>query len=156
MKITDITAIIDTREQTPLTLEYKPGHILSSEKGTLYTGDYSLSGLEDRVAIERKSLDDLMGCIGQHRERFEKEIIRLRGYETKAIIIESTWRKIENGNYRSRVKPTAAIGTLMGWIAGGIPIVLAGDHAKAGVFVARMLYITARRRYNELKALGQL
>jgi len=155
MKITDIKAIIDTREQTPLTLEYKPGHILSSEKGTLYTGDYSLCGLQDRIAIERKSLDDLMGCIGQHRERFEKEILRLRGYETKCIVIESTWKIIENGKYRSRIKSNQAIGSIMGWIAAGIPVTMAGNHQRAGVFVARMLYITARRRWNELKALGQ-
>ena len=153
MKITDIKAIIDTREQTPLVLEYSPGKILESETSTLYTGDYSLCGLQDRVAIERKSLDDLMGCVGTHRDRFEKEILRLRGYETRAIVIESTWKIIENGKYRSRIKPTQAIGSIMGWIAAGIPVTLAGNHQRAGVFVARMLYITARRRYNELKAL---
>jgi ERCC4-type nuclease len=153
MNIKNITAVIDTREQTPLTLEYKDGHLLKSETGTLYTGDYSIKGLENRVAIERKSLDDLMGCIGTHRERFEKEIVRLRGYETRAIIVESTWKKIENGKYRSRVKPTQAIGSIMGWIAAGIPVTMAGDHKKAGMFVARMLYITARRRFNELQEL---
>ena len=148
------TAIIDTREQTPLTLEIKPGEILKSERGNLYTGDYSIKGLESHVAIERKSLDDLMGCIGTGRDRFEREIIRLRGYAVKAIVVEATWAQIESGDYRSRVHPSAAIGTLMGWIAGGIPITMAGDHPRAGVFVARMLWVTARRRLAELKALS--
>ena len=40
------------------------GEVLRSERGGLYTGDYSIKGLERFVAIERKSLDDLMGCLG--------------------------------------------------------------------------------------------
>lgn len=153
MKPDQFTAIIDTREQTPLDLQYKLGHRLNSETGTLYTGDYSIKGLEHHVAIERKSLDDLMGCIGKGRDRFEREIIRLKSYPVRGIVIESTWSQIELGIYRSRVKPNAAIGTLMGWIAQGIPITMSEDHQRAGIFVARMLYITARRRFEELKAL---
>jgi len=147
------TAIIDTREQRPVTLEYKKGVVMPSESGTLYTGDYSLKGFENFVAIERKSIDDLMGCIGTHRERFNREIIRLKGYEVKCIVAEATWARIEKGDYRSRVHSSAAIGTLMGWIAEGIPICMADNHKRAGVFIARMLYITARRYQFRLKGL---
>ena len=126
IKPSDITALIDTREQTPVTLEYKPSCVLKSEKVGLYTGDYSIKGLENHVAIERKSLADLMGCIGTQRERFEKEIIRLKGYE----------------------------GTLMGWIADGIPVTMAKDHKRAGIFIARILWITANRRARELRNLN--
>jgi len=149
----EFTAIIDTREQKPLKLEYKKGLILNSERSNLYTGDYSIKGLENQIAIERKSLDDLMGCIGVNRERFEKEIIRLKGYPVRCIVVEATWKKIEEGNYRSRVQATAAIGTLMGWIAQGIPIVMCDTHYRAGVFVARMMRIAALRRINELKSI---
>lgn len=156
MKKLDFKAIIDSREDEKYhyKLEYSPGQILESEVSNLYTGDYSIKGLENHIAIERKSLDDMMGCIGTHRDRFEREIIRLKGYPVKCIVVESEWKTIESGKYRSRVKSTSAIGTLMGWIAQGIPIVMAGDHKRAGIFVARMLYITARRRYAEIKALG--
>lgn len=151
----NFTAIIDKREQKPLTLRYTDrGDILPSEPGTLYTGDYSLKGFESYVAIERKSLSDMMGCIGTNRERFEKEVVRLRGYEVSCLVIESNWKTIEAGNYRSRIDPSAAIGTLMGWIAQGLPVVMADNHKRAGIFVARMLYITARKRHAELKALG--
>lgn len=150
-----ITAIIDSREQKPLTLEYKPGCVLSHQIGSLYSGDYSLKGFENYVAIERKSLSDLMGCIGTGRDRFEREIIRLKGYQVRCIVVESSWKTIEAGKYRSQVKATAAIGTLMGWIAEGIPIVMADNHKRAGTFVARMLYITACRRLAQLKSLGE-
>ena len=154
LNLSKITAVIDSREQKPLVLEYKKGEKLASERGNLYTGDYSIKGMENHVAIERKSLDDLMGCIGTQRERFEKEIIRLRGYPVKCLVVESCWKDIEEGNYRSRVKSTAAIGTLMGWIAQGIPIIMCENHKRTGIFVSRMLYITARRRYAELKLLS--
>ena len=42
----------------------------------------------------------------------------------------------------------------MGWIAEGIPIVMADNHKRAGVFIARMLYITARRYKLRLKGLS--
>jgi ERCC4-type nuclease len=150
----EFTAIVDTREQKPLKLEYKKGQILKSVRSTLYTGDYSIKGLEQHIAIERKSLDDLMGCIGVNRDRFEKEIIRLKAYPVRCIVVESTWKKIEEGNYRSRVHATAAIGTLMGWIAQGIPIIMCDTHYRAGVFVSRMMMITAMRRINELKSIS--
>jgi ERCC4-type nuclease len=63
-----ITALIDTREQTPLVL---PG--IRAKPPTLATGDYSVSGLESVVAIERKSLPDLPSCCGRERERFDRE-----------------------------------------------------------------------------------
>jgi ERCC4-type nuclease len=154
MKPEKITAIIDSREQRPLTLQINPKLVLKTETATLGTGDYSVKGLEDIIAIERKSLDDLMGCIGTGRERFEREMLRMRGFEVRGIVVESTWEQIESGNYRSRVKPNAALGSLMGWIAMGIPITMAGNHQRAGVWVARMLYIAAKRRYVQLKHLA--
>jgi len=150
----NFTAVIDTREQNPVSLRLKDGLGIPSRAGTLATGDYSIAGLEPIVAIERKSLDDLMACIGTQRERFDREIQRLLGYQTRAIVVESTWDDIENGRYRSRVKPAAAVGSLLGWIAKGVPIIMAGNHDRAGVFIARLLYISARRTFHQLKALG--
>lgn len=149
-----LTILIDTREQKPAVLKLsKDGGGLRYRRCSLYSGDYSVEGLEKLVAIERKSLPDLMGCIGRDRDRFERELVRLRGIPTRAIVVESTWQDVEQGNYRSKVDPSAAIGSLMGWIAGGVPVVMAGNAERAGMFIARMLYITARRRYNELKGL---
>jgi ERCC4-type nuclease len=53
-----ITAIIDSREQLPLDLTP-----LAMVAGTLVTGDYSVRGLEKHVAIERKSLNDLLALL---------------------------------------------------------------------------------------------
>ena len=53
--------IIDTREQTPWSF---PDGVLI-ERGTLATGDYTLAGLENIVAVERKSLADFISCCGK-------------------------------------------------------------------------------------------
>jgi DNA excision repair protein ERCC-4 len=89
--------IIDTREQTPL-----PFTNLETETSTLYTGDYSVKGLEETFAIERKTIADLVGSLTSGRERFMKELHRLRGYRFRRLLIVGTRDEIEGGLYRSR------------------------------------------------------
>ena len=67
--------LVDTREQRPLQFSHLP-----AESATLYTGDYSVRGLEEIFAVERKSLADLAGSLTRERDRFMKEMHRLRGY----------------------------------------------------------------------------
>ncbi len=141
-----VVAIVDSREQLPLNLEP-----LRTMAGTLQTGDYSLAGYEDEVAIERKSLVDLLACVGIERARFDREIQRMRGYPTRLLIVESTWSEIQAGNWRSRVSAAAVEGSLRGWEARGIPVVLVGTHAEAGRHVARMLFLVARRKWRGIR-----
>ena len=143
------TAIIDSREQRPL--DVSP---LQTITGTLVTGDYTVQGLENVIAIERKSLDDLLGCCGRERERFEKEIQRLLSYPTRALVVETTWADIAAGQWRSKLSPKVVEASLMGWIAKGLPVLLSGDHKTAGRHVARIRFIAARRRYLEARALA--
>lgn len=67
--------LVDTREQKPLRFSHLP-----AESATLYTGDYSVRGLEEVFAVERKSLADLAGSLTRERDRFMREMHRLRGY----------------------------------------------------------------------------
>lgn len=144
----ETVAIIDTREQLPLDLT--PLHVTS---GTLATGDYSVVGLEHLIAIERKGAEDMLACIGRERERFDREIQRLLAYPVRAIVVEAGWQFFERGEWRGNVTPNQAIGSLLGWITAGVPIVMAYDHERAGRFVSRMLFTTARRRWREARAL---
>jgi DNA excision repair protein ERCC-4 len=143
-----VVAVIDSREQTPLDLSP-----LRMETGTLATADYSVKGMTDRIAIERKSLPDYLACIGGERERFERELMRLRAYETRAVVIEADWSHIEAGGWRSSVTPAAVIGSTLSWLASGIPFLFVGNHAAAGRTVSRLLFLAARQRYRELREL---
>ena len=127
---------------------------LESVTATLATGDYSLRALEHVVAIERKSLPDLLACVGRERDRFDREVHRLLAYPVRALVVEATWNDIEVGAWRGEVKPAAALGSLLGWVANGLPVLMAGDHERAGRYVARLLVIAARRRWRELRALA--
>lgn len=147
LKPEDLTAICDTREKTPLDLSP-----LTVERGTLVTGDYSVKGLESVIAIERKSLQDLIGCIGRDRERFEREVMRLIAYETRAIVVEADFGALERREYRGAVSPSAAMGSVLGWVSAGLPVLFAGDHERAGRMVSRLLFIAARRRWREAQA----
>ena len=148
----DITAVIDTREQKPWSLTP-----LKTQRGTLATGDYSIAGLEREIAIERKSLPDLLGCIGGARKRFEEELERLQAYPTRCVIVECTYTDLEIGSWqlgmgdvRSKVDPKAALGSVLGWIAAGIPFLFCGDADGASIAAARLMFIAARRRFTEL------
>lgn len=139
--------VIDTREQTPWEFDHP------TVAGTLQAGDYSLQTLEDIIAIERKSLPDLLGVIGQGRERFEREIQRLQGYQCRAIIIEASWSDLEAGDWQSKITPAAAVGSCLAWIGAGIPVVMAGDRRRAAHHASKIMSIVARRRWREARAL---
>ena len=100
--------LVDTREQEPL-----PFSRLATQTGTLVSGDYSVVGLEELFAVERKSIVDLVACcVGENRERFERELHRLRGFRLKRLLIVGTEAQVLQGDYRSNIKPQAVIATL--------------------------------------------
>jgi ERCC4-type nuclease len=100
--------LIDTREQALFTFSRFNG--LEIEQAALPTGDYSLPGFEDRSAIERKSIEDLIGCLkGGNRKRFERELTRARNYELFAVVVEASMDDLSKGRYRSEMKPHAAL-----------------------------------------------
>ncbi|HKD69981.1 MAG TPA: ERCC4 domain-containing protein [Candidatus Binataceae bacterium] len=84
----EITILIDTREQRPLSFGDLP-----TQRVELETGDYSCicdgKDLRDLVAIERKSVNNL-GCIGGQRERFERKLVRLAQLPFRTLVIEGS------------------------------------------------------------------
>lgn len=149
--------VIDTREQTPLCFER-----LASQRGTLDAGDYSIVGLEHLVALERKNLGDLLGCCGYGRDRFKRELQRLRAYRYRLLLVEADAKTLETGiesstlrPWRSKLQPSHVLGALAAWIAQyDLPTWLAGDHAAAGRFAERYLYQCARRVAMENKSVA--
>ena len=148
LKPENVVALIDSREQ--LQLDLSP---LRTEQATLPTGDYSLKGLEHVVAIERKSLDDLLGVTGRDISRFDREVQRLLAYPVRVLLVEATWAQIELGQWWGKITPEQVIGSLLGWTAAGLSVHLCGDHQRAGKHAARLLFTVAKRRYRELRAL---
>jgi len=133
--------IIDTREQAPYII---PGSITA----TLKTGDYSILGLETEIAIERKSLPDLLGSITTGRERFEREFARMSDYRFRAMVIEAGLAHILSGQYISQVAVESVIGTLAAWsFRYGVHIFFAGCRGAAQQLTWALL-----KKYHEIRS----
>lgn len=146
IKMNELTAIIDTREQTPWNLSP-----MQSKPGTLVVGDYSLLGMEQVIAIERKSLQDFVACCGTERERFQRELDRLRGWQVSAVIIEASWADMQLGQWRSKLTPKQVQASFCAWIAQGHRMILGKSHTEASKIAAAVMLYTARYRHRECK-----
>jgi ERCC4-type nuclease len=134
------TILIDTREQRPLDFGARPVRL-----ATLRTGDYSIDSLVDSVAIERKSLPDLYGCVGWSRERFERELARLMALRYGAVVIEGTLAEVLGGVPYSRVQPNAVFGSLIAWsVHYRLPIFFCDNRRLTAMTVQKLLEKCAR------------
>lgn len=129
--------VVDTREQKPWVFD--PATTTTTSRA-LSSGDYSVAGLEEVVAIERKSLDDFVGSISTGRERFLREIVRLRQYEYKAVVVEATLQDVAAHCYRSQMHPSAVIGTAVSLsVDYGVPVLWLESREYASRYVERTL-----------------
>ncbi len=132
--------IIDTREQTPLIFTR-----YESERGTLQSGDYSISGLTHKFAVERKSIDDLVQSVTRERERFERELHRLRGYDFKRLLIIGTEDEIINRHYHSKVNPKSILHSVNAFeVRYDIPIIWAKNATNGARYIEKWAYWYAR------------
>jgi DNA excision repair protein ERCC-4 len=109
------TIIQDTRETLPYTfacIDPSP----RVEVATLATGDYSLKGLTDKVAVERKSLTDCYSTFGQGRARFQRELERAINFQFFAVVIEADMHTLaKHPPARSRLNPKTVIASIAAW-----------------------------------------
>lgn len=109
--------VCDSREQAPFFFDGEQFENVEVQEGGLSTGDYSLVGLESRVAVERKSLPDFIGSISSGRQRFECELVRARGLDAFMVVVEAPFSDVVAGNYRSRMQPKAATQTIFSFMS---------------------------------------
>jgi DNA excision repair protein ERCC-4 len=138
--------VVDTRDQRPWTFE---GLGVSVIRKKLETGDYSVEGLERRVTIERKSIDDWVNTVLRNRKRFYRELERMRAFDFRCVIIEGGVREIVEGHYRS----TVSAATLLGFVAEvsvvqSVPVYLAGSRAEAQTLAYSLLQMASKKISN--------
>ncbi|QJW94734.1 ERCC4 domain-containing protein [Frigoriglobus tundricola] len=119
------TILTDNREQHPyafaaLRADKRQGGgpmLIETKTVCLNTGDYSLDGYADRVAVERKSLNDLFHTIGQARDRFERELERLSVMDTALVMIEADWLTIFTSPPKhSQLDPKVVFRSILAWV----------------------------------------
>lgn len=107
----------------------------------LATGDYSVAGLDGHVTVERKSLGDLFGTLGQNRQRFREEHVRMAAMDCAAVIIEASLEEVLCRPPReSKLSPASVVGTWMSWTCRfGVPWFWAEDRRLAEILTFRLL-----------------
>ncbi len=150
--------VVDSREQCPFPFTHERYEV-QVQPGTLSVGDYSLAGLEDKVAVERKSLPDLVACLGRERERFERELMRGAALDAFAVVCEGSWLELARGEYRSQLNPHAACQSVLAFTARyRVPFLFAGSRGAAEYMTwgfLRQYLESARKRWKAIaKAQG--
>jgi ERCC4-type nuclease len=145
MTAPEFVVAIDTREQKP----YRFKH---SEVKTLPTGDYSIVGLEEQVAVERKHKADAYASLGQGRARFERELERLAAFDYAAIVVETTLPDFLTAPPFSQMNPKAAMNSLVAWsVKYRVCVFFAGDRAHGNALTYRLLEKYWRYRQERAK-----
>ena len=148
-----MTILVDTREQAPFSF-LACGADIETARAALPIGDYSLAGLQSRVAVERKSLPDLVQCLGTDRERFERELLRAAALDAFCVVVESSWQALADGKYRSRLNPGAACASVGAFMARyHIPFFFAGSRTQAEAFTALFLRQWLKGKAHDLDAM---
>ena len=104
------TILVDTREQTPLDIR-SPFEVTG-----LPIGDYGVKGFSDwnnpAFIVERKTLDDLVASLTSGRERFMREIEKMRQFKFAVIIVEAYESEILRWDYQSKATPQSILQSL--------------------------------------------
>lgn len=134
--------LVDAREQAPWTF----GDGFVATRATLTTGDYTVAGLEDRFAIERKSLGDFVGTVIHNWIRFRKELNRLGGMDLAAVVVEADVADAVEKRYDSDAAPEAVLGRAAEiTIDHGIPVFWWGRRAVCEPRVWQFVRLAAKR-----------
>lgn len=142
MKTPTPTIIVDTREQTPL-----PFADLPTERRTLPTGDYSVLGFERDFSVERKSVEDLVQSLTHGRDRFSRELQRMRAFDFRRLLIVGTPADLEEHRYRSKASPKAVIASLTAFeVRYSLPVCFRETPEAAAVQVERWATYFLRER----------
>lgn len=118
-----LTIVQDRREQAPLAPLF-PASVpartgggtwtVEVVPGTLDAGDYALLAFPNGCVIERKGggVDEIAQNVTTHRERFERELVKLAACEQAIIFIEGTSEDIHCGGVRSQISPQSFEATI--------------------------------------------
>lgn len=131
------TIIIDTREQEPYSFDPR---LAGAVRQALPAGDYSVVGLEQRVAVERKSLDDFVSTVIHARRRFRDELRKLADYHAACVVVEGGVADVLLQRYRGEAHPNAVIGNALSILLDyGVPVLFCGNRQAACQFVQAYL-----------------
>jgi len=134
------TVVIDSSEHMGYTFGRFTNWFAGTVRKRLPTGDYTLLGMEKEIAIERKTIPDLVNSIIQERGNFISRCEKLATFKKKCFIIEGSLSELKTPYRESHAHPNAVLGSLIAaqerW---DIPVHFLDNFLLAEEFVASML-----------------
>lgn len=151
------TAIVDTREQNPLSLERFQGWFEKVEHRVLPLGDYSVLGMEESCAVERKDLNDLVQSFTINRSVFVERLRRLSRLPHSLLVITASLREVKSEYPYSPASPNRITQSLVAVLAGlRLPFICADTHELGEEIVASYLYQTFLYDWLERNGYGRM
>ena len=136
-KQSEATIIVDTREQEPYSFDPR---LVTAVRRALPAGDYSVAGLEESVAVERKTLDDFVATVIHSRERFREELLKLAAYRAACVVVEAGLLDLLQKRYRGGAHPNAVLGSALSLILDyRVPVFFCSNRQAACHFVQAYL-----------------
>lgn len=140
-----VTIVIDTREQEGYSFDPR---LAATVRRALPAGDYSVMGLENIVAVERKSLDDFVSTVIHSRTRFRKELRKLAEYRAACVVVEAGLLEVLLHRYRGDAHPNAVVGSALSIILDfRVPVFFCSNRQAACQFVQTYL-LAAHTRWH--------
>lgn len=116
--------IVDTREQKPWKFEGLTKRVRGEDRPIevetvrrkLESGDYSIEGMENQIAIERKSASDLISTVFHGRDRFVRELERLSQLKWAAVVVEGEWEStLQKCARETKANPVSLDSSIIAW-----------------------------------------
>lgn len=140
--MSDFRIIIDTREQEPYAFA------CDSVRRKLGAGDYSVDGLEQLVAVERKSLADFTKTVLHDFPRFAAELDRLANMPHTCIVVEADLDRVLRGQAADVLRgacPDSVLGAAVHiQTRFSVPVLWCGSRQAACAFTDAFLRMAAR------------
>jgi ERCC4-type nuclease len=136
-------AIVDTREQNPLSFRRFKGWFARIEHRALRLGDYSVEGMEHCCAVERKDLADLICSFTTNRSVFIERLRRMRELPHSLLVVTSSLTEIKSEYPYRAANPNRITQSLIAVLAGmRLPFICTDTHTLGEEIVASYLYQT--------------
>jgi len=136
-------AIVDTREQNPLSFRRFKGWFSRIEHRALRLGDYSIAGMEDTCAVERKDLADLICSFTTNRAVFIHRLRRMAELPHSLLVVTASLTEIKSEYPYRAANPNRIAQSLIAVLAGlRLPFICTETHELGEEIVASYLYQT--------------
>jgi ERCC4-type nuclease len=133
--------VVDTQEQNPFSFERFSGWFSAIEKRPLEIGDYSIAGLENICAVERKGLSDLVRSFHVERSVFVERLRRMSAFPDRLLVITGALSQVKSRYEHSPANPNQITQSLIAALAGlRVPFLCVETHELGEEIVASYLY----------------